>query len=163
MTDIVERLRAEYKYADTEQIDEVDVALLKDAADEIERLRAALFGITRLINDVGVFKGPTTFKYTCGANAKAKAEAYAKASQEADEFWRKIEAAKNENTHAAAARANDDVLGLGAKFTREDVMRAFRQQAQKYHPDKGGDPDIFRRLVEARDRALRAAAWVLAI
>jgi hypothetical protein len=47
-----------------------------------------------------------------------------------------------------------DLLGLGAKFTREDVMRAFRQQAQKHHPDEGGDREIFRRLVEARDRAL---------
>jgi hypothetical protein len=33
-------------------------------------------------------------------------------------------------------------------------MRAFREQAQKHHPDKGGDPAIFRRPVEARDRAL---------
>jgi hypothetical protein len=29
-----------------------------------------------------------------------------------------------------------DLLGLGAKFTREDVMRAFRLQAQKHRPDK---------------------------
>jgi hypothetical protein len=34
------------------------------------------------------------------------------------------------------------------------VMRAFRQQAQKHHPDKGGDPPVFGRLVEAKDRAL---------
>jgi hypothetical protein len=37
------------------------------------------------------------------------------------------------------------------------VIRAFRQQAHKHHPDKGGDPAIFRRLVEAKDRALALA------
>jgi hypothetical protein len=54
----------------------------------------------------------------------------------------------------ASAKANDrsglgeyaDLLGLGAEFTRADVMRTFR------HPDKGGDPAISRRLIEARDR-----------
>ena len=50
-----------------------------------------------------------------------------------------------------------DLLGLGAKFTRRDVMRAFRLQAQKHHPDKGGDAEIFRRLVEARDMALASS------
>ena len=47
-----------------------------------------------------------------------------------------------------------ELLGLNAEYTRDDVMRAFREQAQKHHPDKGGDPAIFRRLVEAKDRAL---------
>jgi curved DNA-binding protein CbpA len=51
-----------------------------------------------------------------------------------------------------------DLLGLSAESTRDDVMRAFREKAYEHHPDKGGDPAIFRRLVEARDRALRTAA-----
>jgi hypothetical protein len=51
-----------------------------------------------------------------------------------------------------------ELLGLGAEFTRDDVMSAFREKAHEHHPDKGGDPAIFRRLVEARDRALRGAA-----
>jgi hypothetical protein len=42
-----------------------------------------------------------------------------------------------------------DLLGLGAIFTREDVLRAFRLQAQKHHLDKGGDPEIFRSLVRS--------------
>jgi hypothetical protein len=51
-----------------------------------------------------------------------------------------------------------NLLGLGVEFTRANVMRAFREKAHEHHPDKGGDPAIFRRLIEARDRALRTAA-----
>jgi hypothetical protein len=47
-----------------------------------------------------------------------------------------------------------EILSLNTEYTRDDVMRAFREKAQKHHPDKGGDPAIFRRLVEAKDRAL---------
>jgi hypothetical protein len=49
------------------------------------------------------------------------------------------------------------LLGLSDGFTRADVMRAFRQQAQIHHPDKGGDPVIFRHLVMAKERALALA------
>ena len=72
-----------------------------------------------------------------------------KAAEEAK--WVRIAA---EIRRVADLLEHDDLLGLGAEFTRDDVMTAFRRQAQKHHPDKGGDPAIFRRLVEARDRAL---------
>ena len=49
------------------------------------------------------------------------------------------------------------LLGLKAPWTRADVMTAFRREAQMHHPDRGGDPAMFRRLIEARDRALQAA------
>jgi hypothetical protein len=49
------------------------------------------------------------------------------------------------------------LLGLKAPWTRADVMTAFRREAQKHHPDRGGDPAMFRRLIEARDRALAGA------
>lgn len=45
------------------------------------------------------------------------------------------------------------VLGLGPTANADDVKRAFRGLAREHHPDHGGDPDRFRRLVEARDAA----------
>jgi hypothetical protein len=75
-----------------------------------------------------------------------------KAAQEAQ--WAQM----RKETVRASLGEHGDLLGLGAEFTRDDVMRAFRQKAHEHHPDKGGDAEIFRRLVEARDSALRTAA-----
>jgi hypothetical protein len=36
-------------------------------------------------------------------------------------------------------------------------MTAFRRGAQEHQPDNAGDPAAFRRLVEAKDRALTGA------
>lgn len=36
----------------------------------------------------------------------------------------------------------------------QGVQLAYRVAARKHHPDVGGDPDVFRRLVEARDLLL---------
>jgi hypothetical protein len=47
-----------------------------------------------------------------------------------------------------------DLLGLGPTYTRADVMASFRRRAFELHPDQGGDPKAFDRLVEARMRAL---------
>jgi hypothetical protein len=49
------------------------------------------------------------------------------------------------------------MLGLRHPFTRQDVQRAFRTKSLRLHPDHGGDPDFFRSLVSARDRALADA------
>jgi anti-sigma-K factor RskA len=46
------------------------------------------------------------------------------------------------------------LLGVPADFTREDVLAAFRREAKKAHPDAGCTGEMFRRLVEARDRLL---------
>lgn len=48
------------------------------------------------------------------------------------------------------------LLGVKADFTREDVIAAFRRKAKLAHPDLGGTPELFRALVEARDRLLAA-------
>jgi hypothetical protein len=50
------------------------------------------------------------------------------------------------------------LLGLpaGTDYTRDDVLAAFRRAAKKAHPDIGGTPEMFRKLVEARDRLLAA-------
>lgn len=47
-------------------------------------------------------------------------------------------------------------LGLGLDATAPDVVRAFRRRALEVHPDHGGDPEEFKRLVCLRDAALAA-------
>lgn len=42
-----------------------------------------------------------------------------------------------------------DILGVDKKATKEDVKKAFRKLAQKYHPDKGGDEAKFKEITEA--------------
>jgi hypothetical protein len=49
-------------------------------------------------------------------------------------------------------------LGLGRDATRSQVQRAFRARAFACHPDHGGDPAAFRRLMEAYRLALGVAA-----
>jgi molecular chaperone DnaJ len=42
-----------------------------------------------------------------------------------------------------------NVLGLDKKASNDDVKKAFRKLAQKYHPDKGGDEAKFKEITEA--------------
>ena len=48
------------------------------------------------------------------------------------------------------------LLGLGEDYTRADIVTAFRKKAKAAHPDLGGTAEVFRMLVEARDRLLAA-------
>jgi hypothetical protein len=48
------------------------------------------------------------------------------------------------------------LLGVPADYTKADVLRAFRIKAKTAHPDAGGTSEMFRVLVEARDRLLKA-------
>lgn len=42
--------------------------------------------------------------------------------------------------------------GLAHRLTEgEGIVLAYRVAAKRHHPDAGGDPDLFRRLTEARD------------
>jgi hypothetical protein len=56
-----------------------------------------------------------------------------------------------------ASSTDFGMLGLRHPFTRQDVQRAFRAKSLRAHPDHGGDPDFFRSLMNARDRALADA------
>ena len=47
------------------------------------------------------------------------------------------------------------MLDLVPTANADDVKRAFRELARQHHPDRGGDPDMMRRLIEARDAAMR--------
>jgi hypothetical protein len=48
------------------------------------------------------------------------------------------------------------LLGVPADYTKADVLAAFRHKAKAAHPDAGGTAEMFRKLVEARDRLLAA-------
>jgi hypothetical protein len=48
------------------------------------------------------------------------------------------------------------LLGVPEDYSREDVITAFRRKAKAAHPDAGGTAEMFRVLVEARDRLLAA-------
>ena len=48
------------------------------------------------------------------------------------------------------------LLGLPANYSKADVIDAFRRKAKQAHPDLGGTAEMFRMLVEARDRLLTA-------
>jgi DnaJ-class molecular chaperone len=42
-----------------------------------------------------------------------------------------------------------NVLGIDKKASKDDIKKAFRKLAQKYHPDKGGDESKFKEITEA--------------
>ena len=46
------------------------------------------------------------------------------------------------------------VLGVTEAATVDEIHAAFRMKAREHHPDAGGDPAMFRRLVEARNALL---------
>jgi len=42
-----------------------------------------------------------------------------------------------------------DILGVKRTATQDEIKKAFRKLAQKYHPDAGGDPEKFKEISEA--------------
>ncbi|MBQ3267982.1 MAG: DnaJ domain-containing protein [Atopobiaceae bacterium] len=42
-----------------------------------------------------------------------------------------------------------DILGVKRDATQDEIKKAFRKLAQKYHPDAGGDPEKFKEVSEA--------------
>jgi curved DNA-binding protein CbpA len=52
------------------------------------------------------------------------------------------------------------ILGVPEDADEETIKKAFRELAKKYHPDRGGDPERFKKIVEAyrvlSDKKLRA-------
>ena len=45
-----------------------------------------------------------------------------------------------------------DILGLESGFTNNDVTRAYLNLVKHHHPDKGGNPDQFRRVQDAYEK-----------
>lgn len=48
-----------------------------------------------------------------------------------------------------------ETLGVSARATDEELKLAFRRRALETHPDQGGDPETFRRVVRAYKEAQR--------
>ena len=44
------------------------------------------------------------------------------------------------------------ILGINEKATDDEIKRAYRAMAAKYHPDAGGDAWVFEQVREAYDR-----------
>ena len=42
-----------------------------------------------------------------------------------------------------------NVLGISKDSSKEDIKKAYRKLAMKYHPDKGGDPKKFQEINNA--------------
>jgi hypothetical protein len=49
---------------------------------------------------------------------------------------------------------NYSVLGLKRSASDEDIKQAFREKALLCHPDKGGDPEDFRKVREAYENLI---------
>jgi len=45
-----------------------------------------------------------------------------------------------------------DILGIPQGSSSDDIKKAYRKQAMKHHPDKGGDPDEFKKVQSAYEK-----------
>ena len=50
---------------------------------------------------------------------------------------------------ASAQKSYYDVLGVGRDATQDEIKKAYRKLAKKYHPDAGGDEEKFKQINEA--------------
>ena len=44
-----------------------------------------------------------------------------------------------------------DLLHVDKNATPEEIKKSYRKLAMKNHPDKGGDPELFKKITEAND------------
>ncbi len=63
------------------------------------------------------------------------------------------EPAPEPEPEAPPEEAEPDEPELDAEEILDAVEQAFRKLAKKHHPDQGGDPEAFKRIVAARDAA----------
>ena len=60
----------------------------------------------------------------------------------------------DDNRRAEPPRSPWELLGIPDTATLAEVKLAFRRRALATHPDHGGDPDEFRALYRAYERAI---------
>ena len=41
-----------------------------------------------------------------------------------------------------------DILGVKKNASQKEIKKAFRDKAKSAHPDKGGDPEEFKKILE---------------
>jgi len=46
------------------------------------------------------------------------------------------------------------LFGLPSNFTKEELRKKFNYLIKQHHPDKGGDPDMFRKILDAYELLL---------
>ena len=46
------------------------------------------------------------------------------------------------------------ILDIGEKHTVEMIKQGFHKMALKHHPDKGGDPEMFKKVLEAKNKLM---------
>jgi len=66
-----------------------------------------------------------------------------------DSFWKKFLA--QDDKHAAL-----EILELTPKANQDEIKQQYRRLAQKHHPDKGGDINIFNKINAAKELLNRA-------
>ena len=42
-----------------------------------------------------------------------------------------------------------DILGIDSNTPQEEVKKKFRKLSMQHHPDRGGDPEMFNKIIEA--------------
>lgn len=47
------------------------------------------------------------------------------------------------------------ILEIKPGSSKEEITKAFRKKAMKFHPDKGGDPNVFKKIVDAKEYLLK--------
>lgn len=48
-----------------------------------------------------------------------------------------------------------EILGISKSASEDEVKKAYRKLAMKHHPDKGGDPEQFKKIQSAYDRIIK--------
>ena len=61
---------------------------------------------------------------------------------------------KSQREYREEENENYSVLGLKKSASQEDIKQAFRDKAKETHPDKGGDPEEFRKVREAYENLI---------
>ena len=76
--------------------------------------------------------------------------------EENDEDWEDQPQGQEEQQQETEVNKTEfyELLEITKDATTEQIKKAFRKRALKEHPDKGGDPNKFKRLKEAYDTLL---------